>query len=1116
MSPPTDGRPPIADHAQRDAAIAERVRNVVIDAGAGTGKTTILVHRLVNMVAPMDGSRGVAIDRIAAITFTRRAAGELRLRIREELLRGLADGTTSPSRGEQLRAAFAGIDTAYIGTIHSFADRLLRLRPVEARLSPSYDVVEDDEPLIRETFVRLLHAVETDGLAEALAGTSAGMHAEAATQTVLDALRAGLRAESQELEYFTRHGLNGLVAEFVRRRDLPPPPSLGPAAFDGDTFRAVAAELDRMVAQLSGSSRGIRQLQWLAREVSRVLNAIDPISILLRLGPARKAIGDLKRGADFDGDKQSWEVLKDVRDGSARRVTPLLDDLLGPSQRWLAIRLANLFPVVIALYERVKVERKVIDQVDLLLKLRDLFVSDREARRYYQSLFDHLFVDEFQDTDPLQAEIILYLCEAGSRADDWRNIVLADGKLTVVGDPKQSIYRFRRADVAMYDDVRQLIGRGHPLSATLSVNFRSTNGLIDWFNARFPDLLGQASTGGQLFDRSSGEVFHQSLKGHRDNAAPAHVHVLPFEVAGEDLADNYRRLEAEVLARYLRWLVEVRKFLVFDPVVEEWRQVRYGDIAVLAVATLALDPLFPELDQLGVPYTARGGRLFLQDPLHWQFLLGLRALADVGDGIAHAALFRPPFFAVDLSDHVRARSPGAVVDGPLAVAREIVQELRRERFNRSPGTTARDLLERTAFARTIALGANGTQRLKRLRELCVQLEQIAAAEGLDYDAVTARLRTWVDDPIQLDPPSSPDADAVQIMTVHQAKGLEFPVVILWDGRALLRGQGEQSPWLVDRLGRGWSLALDRLAWDDPPDLNLRATEKQYGDAERKRVVYVAATRARDLLVLPKAGSPDSRHICGRLLANSPVNLVEELEVYREGGCPAWAAEVAESPPVDLGSAGEREPDIHDTWQPAAAEAAQARFRPVSVTGESLAATDEEEAGAGVYKRRKGRFGPVFGETVHRAIGIVLRDPAVAPPEAIRRTAKRTGLTAHLVEATEDVLRAVDVLRREGLIGNPERTVHTEYPVASASDRGTLIVGYIDLVSASDGQIDIIDFKTDEPPGDGIAVPPEYEAQVRTYEKLLAANASLGARVLRAGLFFTANGTCRWTYPLGWR
>lgn len=1107
MSPPSDPAPVIVDQAQRDAVIAERDRNVVIDAGAGTGKTTILVQRLVNMVAPADGNQGVAIDRIAAITFTRRAAGELRLRIREALLRGLADGVCPPARRDQLRAAFAGVDTAYIGTIHSFADRLLRLRPVEARLSPSYEVAEDDEPLIQETFVRLLHGVETGRLADALVGTPAAALADAATQTVLDALRGGLKAESEELENYTRHGLNGLVAEFIRRRDVPPAEWAVPA-FDWVALRAAAAEVVRLVDTLTGESRGIHQLRWLARQAERALDTDDPVGVLLQLTPPASALNGLQKGEDFDGDKASWAVLKVVRDGSAGRPA-LRDDLLGPARRWLAARLAGLFPAVVALYERVKVERKVIDQVDLLLKLRDLLCSDRAARAFYQSLFDHLFVDEFQDTDPLQAEIILYLCEAGARASAWQSVALADGKLTVVGDPKQSIYRFRRADVGMYDDVRRLIGQSNPLSASLSVNFRSTRGLLNWFDACFADLLGRPSQPGQLFDAASGEVFHQPLEPHRPSTVPAHVHVMPFEVGGDQLVENYRRLEAEVLARYIRWLVEVRRFPTVDPVTEASRPVEYGDIAVLAVATLALDPLFPELDRLDIPYTARGGTLFLQDPMHWQFLLGLRAIADTGDGIAQAALLRPPFFSVDLADHVRARDPDAVVGGPLAEARAIVQELRRERFNRSPGATARDLLERTAFARTVALGPNGTQRLKRLHELCVQLEQIAATEGLDYDAVTARLRDWVTSPIQLDPPLSPGAGAVQIMTVHQAKGLEFPVVIFWDGRAQLAGRVDQSPWLVDRQRCGWSMALYHLAWNEPPSLDLRGTEKSYGDAERKRVVYVAATRARDLLVLPKAGSPNARYICGRLLNSSPSTLVEELEVYREGSGAGWASAVTEPPQVEMGDAGEIEQRVQDSWRTSAAEASQPRFRPVGVTGEALAAVTDDEDSTVVSKRRQGRFGRVFGDTVHRAIGIVLRNPSIPPPEAIRRATLLTGLTEYSAEAVEDVSRAIDALRREGLLGNPERTIHLEYPVAAVSDRGALIVGYIDLISVSGRQLDIIDFKTDEPPAPETSLPAEYEGQVRTYARLMSANAALDSRTVRTGLLFTANGTWRW-------
>src|SRR5689334_10166559 len=166
------------DQNQRDAAVAERDRNVLVDAGAGTGKTTILVDRLVEMLAPSRGQRAVAISRIAAITFTRKAAGDLRLRIRERLLNELAEVDPGTEREAQLRDALAGLDTAFVGTIHAFADRLLRLRPVEADLSPSFEIAEDQGPLIRETLEVLLQTVESGTLAAELTGATAATRSE--------------------------------------------------------------------------------------------------------------------------------------------------------------------------------------------------------------------------------------------------------------------------------------------------------------------------------------------------------------------------------------------------------------------------------------------------------------------------------------------------------------------------------------------------------------------------------------------------------------------------------------------------------------------------------------------------------------------------------------------------------------------------------------------------------------------------------------------------------------------------------------------------------------------------------------------------------------------------
>ena len=1109
------GRKPVPDQAQRDAAIRERTRNVLIDAGAGTGKTTILVDRLVEMAAPTTGAPPVPIRRMAAITFTRKAAGELRLRIRERLLEALAEPDLAAEREAPLREALGDLDTAYVGTIHSFADRLLRLRPVEAVLSPAYEIVEDEEDLVRETWEVLLHGVQSGTLGAELAGTPAESRADEVTRTTLVALGAELRAESRQTEFWTFYGLDALVGAFIRWRDVPPGDA-EPAAFDTAAFGAASRDFIAAAQPVRGVSPGARWIRNTAVRLAALASVPDP-SLLFR--DVRRAVAALprnrKKSQGFGGDEVAWKAWKRIDE-------TILPALRAPLDQWMATRLARLFPVVVALYEKVKVRRQVLDQLDLLIKLRDLLARHREVRREFQGLFDHVFVDEFQDTDPLQAEIILFLCERDAVAARWDEVTLRDGSLTVVGDPKQSIYRFRRADVAMYDRVRQVVMRGAHLPVRLSANFRSVPSLVPWLNDRFERILG-ASPDARPFDARSGVVFHQPLDPGREGTRTTPVHVLPIDFADarKRNVDEYRALEGEALARYLRWLVEASGVQVTDPLTHQPRRVQYGDIAILAVSTWNLPLLFERLDAEGVPYASRGGTLFLADPLSRQFLLGLRALADRHDGVAEAALLRPPFFALALADLLRERAAAAgrlpedEAVRRVREAKDLVGELRRQRLDRPPGATARDLLDRTAFARAVALGPNGAQRLSRLRELCLVLEQTAAVEGLDYDGATARLRQWVTDPVQLDPPHPVGTEAVQVLTVHQAKGLEFPVVVLWDGRGEWDPHLPVEPWRMERDGRGWTMALEGLAWEEPLGLHLAQTERDYLRAERRRVIYVATTRARDLLVIPRTGTPKpGKMVCSDLLGGAETGTTLMLETYRPGGGAAWARQVAPAVRPTPGDATELFREIAGRWDPAVSEAARPRFRPVAVSEARAALTEREPVEEPAQRKpREGRFGPLFGSTVHQAIGLLLRDPALDAAEAVRRAATRVGLSERLDEAVADVGRAWQALQAEGLARPPGADLQVEYPVAAPWSDGSLLMGYVDLVGAAADRLDVLDFKTDAPPaGPMEAAYPGYVNQVRLYGRLLPGSEVLGGRRLRLGLLFTADGGIRWVEP----
>ncbi len=1115
-------RPPAPDQDQRDLAIHSRGKNVLVDAGAGTGKTTLVVERLVELLAPRDGGPALELSRIAAVTFTRKAAGELRLRIRQALLSALAQPTQTRLRRSRLAASLGALDTAHVGTIHGFADRLLRLHPMEARIGPDVEVVEDEAELAREATALLLHSAESGTVGAELDGWCSAEEAQAGELGMRAAIASHVRWETKEHGWGVWPGLDALFASFISIRDVEPLPRV-PEAANLASFRDRARELAELARTVRNDAPGSVLLREAAATVEQLASEDDPAVIFRELSHAFRPLKkNLKQADDFGKDKAAWDAWRAFNGDTRRepvRATPLRDDLLGPLQRWLAGRLVAARPALLAAYHKVKTRRRAVDQLDLLLQLRNLLRDDRRVRGELQGRFDHLFVDEFQDTDPLQAEVVLYLAEQAPIAASWREIAVAPGKLTLVGDPKQSIYRFRRADIATYAAVRELVERGPCEKVRLSANFRCAPGIVKLVNERFDAILGTTAGGKPVFDPERGTVANEPLAAGRSEPTGKAVVVLPIVRAEEEKVDDTRASEARALASWLRFTVEGGQRQVVDPVTRAIRPAGYGDVAILASSTYAADPLFAALDRLDVPFATRGGKLFLSNALHRGFVLALRAVADRDDGVAAAALLRPPYFALDLDDlarHRAATATGASIpddDGIRRVraALALVTELRKKRLERTPGATARDLLERTGLGRMIALGPNGAQRLSRLRELCHQLDALAQAERLDFDAVTARARSWALEPVQLDPPRPVGGKAVQFLTTHQAKGLEFPIVILWDACGQWDGKAPKACWAVERDGASWAVDIDGLEWEEPAGANVLKREKRYLEAERRRLAYVAATRARDLLVLPVA-SPPSPSFVTSTLAAAPPELLEVLEAFDPAAPPAWGAMAPAPEPGPPASAAELSATVEARWAEAAAAAERPLFSPVGVSTEAHRAVEELQRGEDdgerpARKDRPGRFGPVFGETVHLAVGQALRHPALSPAQAVARAAEATGLDAHQASAAEDVARALAALADEGLRRAPGEGLQLEYPVALAQG-GKLLGGSIDLVAAADGLATVIDFKTDVPPaGDVHDSHPDYVEQVRTYARMLL---ELGvARQVRSGLLFTADGAIRW-------
>jgi ATP-dependent helicase/nuclease subunit A len=1086
------------DQAQRDAALCAREHTVLIDAGAGAGKTSILVGRIVRLVAPDDdNASAIPLSRIAAVTFTRRAAGELRLRIRGKILEDLAKPSCSPIRTKRLLDALGTIDVAFIGTIHSFADRLLRLQPMKARLSPAYLIAEDTDALVDETFALLMHSVDSGTLAAELPNEESAYVVEV-ERTFQEALRAGVLVRSFERDPAPpKVGLDLLVRGFIEHRDRELIAACN-EPFDRTAFERVAHEFLAAMRGITGDTRGARWLVTTASILAELLDDPDDMALYALVPRIERGTKLLRKTKDFvKGSlaQLAWNAFT----GDNGFGTRLSDPLVAAMAR----KLAHTRHVVARLYEKVKSKREAVDSIDLLLVLRNLVRDDLDARAFYQQMFDHILVDELQDTDPLQAEVILFLSESKPCAFRWQDVAVGPGRLTLVGDPKQSIYRFRRADVGMYDRMRAQVQRADHVNVTLTANFRSVPHLITWANRSFAAILGTDDA--RQFDPETGQVFHREQLPCEPPSGPPPVHHLPYAFAdGEERkVAATRALEGEAVASYLRWLVERSGLTVRDEGNDKRRSIRWSDIAVLALVTTNVRCVSEAFDRNHIPHAISGGTLFTSDPLHRRFVLGLRALADRNDGVAEAALLRPPFFAIDLLDLVR-HDIGAGDDAARrgAAARAWVRETRRKRFERTPGQTARALLEETGIGRGAALGPNGEQRLRHLREICLQLELDAAAAGLDFDGVTAQMREWIEHPIQLDPPRPVGGEAVQVLTVHQAKGLEFPVVVLWDGMGQWRPYEAPTPWRIDRDGSGWAMKTNDVEWEEPPNSGRIDRERRYAEAERRRLVYVAATRARDLLVIPKPAwtqLPDT-YVHAQLLNDADPLLVHVADPFVEGQGAPWSASPAAIKPiteaVDI--------ELLSHWSAACDEAKRSRHAPRSVTGIAKAAPvirvgDTEIETEHPRPRRPSRFGSVFGDVVHQAIGSVLSRGWPAS-RAVESAATIAGLADHCDEAVADVERAITTLRDAELIGD-KITVRLEYPIAVVRD-GAIVSGYLDFISAIGDTTIVVDFKTDQVVGtDVLATYAHYVRQVQTYADVVGAT--------RSALLFTANGQLAW-------
>jgi ATP-dependent exoDNAse (exonuclease V) beta subunit len=879
------------DEASR-RIIRERLDlTLVVEAAAGTGKTTELVNRIVRVLA--EGRANVR--EIVAVTFTEKAAGELKLRLRQQL-ETERQRATSRAVAARLDEAVQNLEEAHVSTIHGFCADLLRERPVEARVDPLFRVLTEGqaERLFNEAFAGWFQSIlETppEGVRRSLGRTSRGA-------------RPGEIDEDGPMERLRRAAFD--LAEW---RDFTGAWTREP--FEREATMAAIVPLVHALAEVSRSPSYAGDNLFLdtepARRLSADLASASPPETAADFDGLESQLVDLRRNRDFKrGRKGSGPTyakgVPRARVLEARdRLVQALDDFQLRADADLAALLHVELLECVEGYQRLKAREGAIDFLDLLLHARDLIRDNTSVRTHFQGRFRCLFVDEFQDTDPLQAELLLLLASADPGETRWQHVHTVPGKLFLVGDPKQSIYRFRRADVGIYRRVCELLVERGATFIELRKSFRSVENLQRAVNAAFAPVMD-----GSVETRQARYVpLERSRADHPDQPSLVALPV-PRPYAQRFIAA--RAIEEslpDAVGAYVEWLVKHSGWTVTerrDPAARLPIEARHICILFRRFVSYGEDvtrPYVEALEARGVKHLLVGGRAFHGREEIETLRAALMAIEWPDDQLSVFATLRGALFAIGdeelLEYHQTAgsfhpfRIPAALPKGlePIRDALTCLAGWHRRRNRRPVAETISDVLATTRAHVSFVLRPGGEQVLANVLHVAELARQYEIEGGMSFRGFVETLREAASGGQAAEAPILEEgSDGVRLMTVHKAKGLEFPVVILADITARLtpfdasRSLDTDRERCALRLG-GWS----------PKDLNdNKALELLREEKESERVAYVAATRARDLLVVPAVG--DGPYAEGWVAPlNAAIYPAEDArrQQTHAAGCPSFAS-----------------------------------------------------------------------------------------------------------------------------------------------------------------------------------------------------------------------------------
>jgi len=830
----------LSDAEDRRLAVTTFDKNIVVTAGAGTGKTTLLVERILYLL--MREPDPLRITDIVALTFTNKAANEMKIRLKERLqglisapvlqgaphdedpvLQDLRDryGLSRDKIEARAHEAANDLEMAQIGTVHSFAGHILRLYPIETRMDPKFQ--EDDGSEFEAHFER-----EWEGWLD-VELTSGSPH-RGLWKRVLHSI--GL----ESLESFAKE---------LCRENIPIPRlSL---YFDN---QAQSLEVERWIAGMRERAERLLSVYTKTRKVEQLLK--ESHGVFDHLLSKKEAVPVIE--GTLSGSPPSGWSEENFRE--AKQIIRAARGLSSADAPFFRSLLELLLPFVTETRRRFTASGY-ISFDGLLTSCRDLLKTHLRVREELKQRFKALLVDEFQDTDPIQYEIILYLSEIPGRHEaEWHKIQLTPGKLFIVGDPKQSIYAFRRADIEAYSRVVEMIISGQGgIQAGLSTNFRSHDRIIDVVN----ELCGHLIRRRELLQPE-----YIPLIEHPDHKAGLSGQRVELRIVdgrgGEDMdASMATRCEAEAIGRWLKEEVIGKETLVDSKGGRALVSPRH--VALLFRKLTEVYEYLEVLRRYEIPYIVEGERHFFGTQEVIDFVNLLKAIDNPFDRVALVGLLRSPLGGLSDRDiyelgrlslldyHIPEEE---LSKGGSHLLPELYRTLRRlhHEAGAMPLTDAiHHIFESLPALEFAASSFQGEQAVANLMKIQRIAESLSARSNLTLKGFTSLLETKVSglEEEGESPLAEETVDAVRVLSIHKAKGLEFPVVILAGMHSSLKGGEDQVSVIHD-----WSrneIGFKVEGFRNPAAVMLQERGLLRDEEEQKRLLYVAMTRARECLVL---------------------------------------------------------------------------------------------------------------------------------------------------------------------------------------------------------------------------------------------------------------------------